>query len=301
VSVDVVVVTHQSRPTLQAALDLLPAEARVVVVDNASSDGTLDVASPVAAQLVRNAENRGFAAAANQAAKLGRAEVLVFLNPDARIDKESLDMLVAELDSFPRVAVAGPRLVGIDGAPQRAWWPFPSPLATWVEALGLHRLRRRTEGRHGEVPFVVGACMAVRRRAFEELGGFDERFWLYGEEADLCQRAWLRGWQVHFVAGATATHVGGASAADAPALAFEHFSRGAELFILKHHGRAALLIHRLGLLVGSLLRLPLLALQRREDSQHRLATRRATTRRLVRVLATTPLRVPDLGGAEEPR
>src|SRR5205807_1719256 len=98
VSVDVVVVTHQSRPTLQAALDLLPAEARVVVVDNASSDGTLDVASPVAAQLVRNAENRGFAAAANQAAKLGRAEVLVFLNPDARIDKESLDMLVAELD-----------------------------------------------------------------------------------------------------------------------------------------------------------------------------------------------------------
>ncbi|MGH9153752.1 MAG: glycosyltransferase family 2 protein, partial [Acidimicrobiales bacterium] len=179
--------------------------------------------------------------------------------------------------------------VGPDGAEQRAWWPFPSPAATWAEALGLHLLRRRPEdGRRG---FVVGACLLVRRAAFEAVGGFDERFWLYGEEADLCRRFWAAGWSVRHVPEAVATHVGGASGDGPGGVAFEHFQRGAEHYIAKHHGGAALVVHRLGLLVGSALRLPALALR---PGDPRIGRRWRMARRLARHLATHPTRVEEV-------
>jgi GT2 family glycosyltransferase len=287
VSPDVVVVAFESADGLAACLAAVRESAQAFVIDNASSDGSAEIAAAAGAHVVRNADNRGFAAAANQGAALGRAGLILFLNPDAIVTAPELARLVRALDD-PTVAVAGPRLVHPDGAEQRAWWPFPSPSLTWREALGLERFRARRPAADGTVDFVVGACLLVRRDVFERLGGFDERFWLYGEEADLCRRVAESGLRVVHVSEAQAGHVGAASSAALGPATFEHFQRGAELFIRKHHGPAGLALHRAGLLVGSLLRLPLLALRRGDD---RLRTRRAVVARLVRELSRRPTEV----------
>jgi N-acetylglucosaminyl-diphospho-decaprenol L-rhamnosyltransferase len=290
VTVDVVVVTYESAGELAGCLTALPRQANAVVVDNASRDRSAELARELGALVVRNRRNRGFAAAANQGARLGRGDLVLFLNPDAVIRQPDLQRLVAVLEGDPRLFAVGPRLRRPDGSEQQAWWPFPSAGATWAEALGLRRLRPPRPEADGAVPFVVGACMLVRRRRFEALGGFDERFWLYGEEADLCYRAWRRGWRVAPVPDATARHVGGASGHHLGRLVFEHFQRGTEHFILKHHGGGALLAHRLGLLTGSLLRLPLLAVAGRASAA-RIATRRAVAARLATVLLRHATRV----------
>lgn len=290
-TIDVVIVTYQSASHLPACLAGLPATASTVVVDNASSDGSAELARELGARVVRNHRNLGFAAAANQGARLGRGDLILFLNPDAVLDHAGLDQLAASLGDDHRLFAVGPRLRRPDGTLQRAWWTFPSPAATWVEALGLHRLRPARAGVDGAVPFVVGACLLARRRHFEALDGFDERFWLYGEEADLCYRARLRGWGVRHLPSVTARHVGGASGQAIGELAFEHFQRGTEHFILKHHGRLALLAHRLGLLAGSVLRLSLLRAAGRPPTTPRALTRRAVTARLAGVLLRHPTRV----------
>jgi GT2 family glycosyltransferase len=287
VSPDAVVVAFESAAGLASCLDEVRGHTQVFVVDNASSDRSAEIAEAAGARVVRNCDNRGFAAAANQGAALGRADSILFLNPDATVSAADLALLVRALGD-PTVAAAGPRLVHPDGSEQRAWWPFPSPALTWREAVGLERLRTRRPAADGTVDFVVGACLLVRRDTFERLGGFDERFWLYGEEADLCRRIAESGLRVVHVPAARALHVGAASSAALGPATFEHFQRGAELFIRKHHGPAGLAVHRAGLLTGSLLRLPVLALRR---GDHRLQTRRAVVARLIRELSRRPTEV----------
>jgi N-acetylglucosaminyl-diphospho-decaprenol L-rhamnosyltransferase len=290
-TVDVVVVTYQSAEHLPACLASVPAGCRPTVVDNASADGSASVAEALGASVIRNDANLGFGAAAGQGARTGDGELVLFLNPDAELAPGGLETLAAAFEADPRLGIAGPQLSDPSGAPQRSWWPFPSPGRTWLEAFGIHLLVKDEPGPGQRVPFVVGACMLVRREVFEELGGFDPGFWLYGEESDLCRRAWDAGWEVRIVLEARATHVGGASGAGDRDLGFEHLHRGAETFILKHHGRAGLVAHRLGLLVGSLLRLPSLALRRTPDSPSRLAQRRTVVARMARTLATHPTRL----------
>ena len=134
-----------------------------------------------------------------------------------------------------------PRLRTPEGGEQRVRWPFPSAGGAWREALGVHRLRPCSD----ESGFVIGACFLVRRAAFEELGGFDTRFWLYGEETDLCRRALDAGWRVALASELVADHVGGASGDGLEGLVVEHFERGGEHLVAKHDGRSALVSYRL--------------------------------------------------------
>lgn len=285
------IVTYRSAEHLPACLAPLPGDANVVVVDNASGDEGPDLAERAGATVVRNPTNRGFAAAANQGVRMGSGDALLFLNPDAVVGQADLSTLLATLAGDPALGAVGPRLLSPHGHEQRAWWPFPSPLATWAEALALHRL---WQGTGKEAPgFLVGACLLARRAAVEEVGGFDERFWLYGEDADLCRRLYDAGWEARLVREAVATHVGGASGDGPAGVAFEHFQRGAEHFIAKHHGPSGLVLHRLGLLFGSVLRLPALLL-RPGDARTRRRWRMA--RRQARHLATHPTRVEPSPG-----
>ncbi len=138
-SLDVVVVTYNSAELLPPALEPLPARgARVIVVDNASTDGSADVARRLGAEVVENPVNAGFAAAANQGAALGDAELVLFLNPDARIDAGMLSPASAErFDDDPALAVVAPRLRRTETAPSSgSRWPFPSAVGAWREALG---------------------------------------------------------------------------------------------------------------------------------------------------------------------
>lgn len=293
---DVVIVTYQSAPHLACCLRSLPTEARVVVVDNNSTDDSAAIAGEHGVPVHRNAANRGFAAAANQGAAVGRADLILFLNPDAVVAPADLSRLAEAVLADDSVAVAGPRLVSPEGRDQRPWWPFPSPFGSWCEAAGLQRLGGRLGSRWAAVPgdagaidvaFVVGACFLVRRVAFEALGGFDEEFWLYGEEADFCRRAAAAGWRVRYVPQAQAVHVGGGSSSGADGdVVREHFALGTDRFIRKHRGRAALLSHRLALLAGSAARVALLA--GRPD--HPAATeRRLLVRRQLATLRSGPL------------
>jgi glycosyltransferase involved in cell wall biosynthesis/GT2 family glycosyltransferase len=276
--VDVVVVTYNSAERLERALGGLGDVSSVVVVDNASIDASAEVAARLGAITVVNGVNAGFAAAANQGAALGQAEHVLFLNPDAAIGHADLERLVAAMRDDPRVAVAGPRLEGPDGA-QRPAWPFPSAGRAWLEAFGLGG--RPGPRRRSAAQFAVGACLLVRRERFADAGGFDPRFWLYGEEADLCARLVEAGWRVEVVADAVAHHEGGASAEHVEGLVFEHFQRGPEHFVAKHAGPGALWSLRVAELTGSILRSV-------APSPERRAYHRRRARRLVRELSRRP-------------
>ncbi len=249
---DVVVVTHNSSAHLASALGALPHGLNVVVVDNASSDDSIGVAQAHGATVIAGETNAGFAAACNRGAAVGDEKLILFLNPDAVIEQTGLERLIARLDD-PAIGVVSPRLAYPDGARQRVQWPYPSSRQACGEALGLHR-NRSDDGSDG---FVIGACFMVRREAFEAAGGFDERFWLYGEEADLCRRIEDLGWSIERVANAAAVHVSGAdgdgSSAGAGAVG-EHFIRGGEHFVAKHEGTRGLVSYRLANLTGSVVR-----------------------------------------------
>jgi glycosyltransferase involved in cell wall biosynthesis/GT2 family glycosyltransferase len=280
--VDVVIVTHQSASHVERAVGELPAHADVVVVDNASTDGTPDLARRVGATtVIENDVNAGFAAAANQGARLGTGDAILFLNPDATIRWTELERLVRGLEARPGVAVVAPRVFHDNGAEQRVWWPFPSSGGAWREAAGLHRRRpdTATDG------FVIGACFLVRRCVFDSLGGFDTRYWLYAEETDLCRRAVDAGWGIEIVQGSVAHHAGGASGGATRALVAEHFARGGDRFVMERQGRGHLLSYRCAKLVGATLRSLL------PGSRSRRQFQRERALRIARTLASTPTTV----------
>ncbi len=215
----------------------------MIVVDNASNDESASVADRFGATVVRNTTNRGFAVAANQGVALGDGELVLLLNPDAVVDEANLTLLVEALKE-DGVGIAGPRLIMPDGSEQRPFWPFPSPRRQWRTALAPGpRSRRDGPG------FVVGACLLTTRSLWDKLGGLDESFWLYGEEADFCRRAFDLGYRAQLVEAAAVDHIGGVSGKALGEATFEHFVRGSERFVFKHHGTAGLVSYRLGAVV----------------------------------------------------
>jgi len=272
--VDVVVVSYETRETLLECLAALVAEptASVVVIDNASRDGTAAAVRErfPSVRLVANAENVGFARACNQGARESRARYLLFLNPDATLAPGSLGALAAILEARPRVGVVGPRTRSANGDIQVSTGPDLSLVseirqrrlvrgvarrdaAILVEAEGLHAVER-------EVDWVSGACLMIRREAFDAVSGFDERFFLYEEDADLCRRVRQAGWQVLFSPGAEARHALGRSMARVPERARLEYQRSHLLYYRKHCGLAQRLALRLWLFARAELALVLAAL-----------------------------------------
>jgi glycosyltransferase involved in cell wall biosynthesis len=257
---DVVVVTYQSENHLASCLGSLPEWARVTVVDNASWDSSADLAERLGATVIRNPDNRGFASAVNQAVSQTASKIVLLLNPDAVVDEANLLTLLAAFKNS-NVAVAGTRLITPAGEEQRPWWPFPSPSRQWLAVLSAERLVDAVN--RSNAGFVVGACFAVRKSVFEELNGFDEDFWLYGEEADFCKRAGDIGYEVKLISEASANHIGGASSKGRESKTFEHFVRGGERFVLKHHGEIGLVSYR----IASVLRHGVRALVRKGEER----------------------------------
>lgn len=291
--VSAVVVAYRAAGLLPQCLDALDAAAgglalERIVVDNASGDATAAVVGarpPV--RLLANDANRGFAAAANQGAREAHGRLLLFLNPDARPAPASVAALVSALEGAERAGLAGARLLWPDGTPQPSAWPAPS-LATLVfEALLLRNLWPRSRLDHIEapadppfaVPCLSGACLLARRSCFDALAGFDEGFFLYHEDWDLCLRARDAGWSCLLVPAASAVHDRGASAFANRGDFWRRYHESRDLLIRKHfrgaRRTAALLLHRLGL------RLHAAASQvagRPEESRHLAAARRALPR-----------------------
>jgi len=256
-SVHVVIVNWNSGRQLAECLDSFAAVAgdrvavaRITVVDNASSDGSCEAlpASP-ALVLIRNAENRGFAAACNQGVAGSDAAFLLFLNPDTRLMPGALEQPIQFLQSNANsaVGIVGVQLVDEHGHIARNTARMPTPRSMIANSLGLDRLIPSvfpphfvTEWAHDEtrlVDQVMGAFMLVRHTLFEALGGFDERFFVYFEDLDFARRARDRGFSSVYLATAQAFHRGQGTTASAVGTRTYLFCRSRILFALKYFSR----------------------------------------------------------------
>lgn len=198
---------------------------RVVVVDNASDDGSADGLEQLGLPLtvIRNPTNRGFSAACNQAAARSSADYLLFLNPDTRLLPGSLAVPVAFLESQgnEHVGIVGVQLLDDTGHVAHSCARFLTPGMILRKMLGWHRASSRafpthfmTDWDHQDsrvVDHVTGAFFLVRRPLFAGLGGFDERFFVYLEDLDFSLRARNAGWRSVYLAEARAHHLGGGS------------------------------------------------------------------------------------------
>jgi GT2 family glycosyltransferase len=263
--VQVVVVAYGDPDALGGCLEALGGAHPVMVVDNSSSATTKEVAARVGATYVDPGENVGFAAAVNRALAimtLPGTDVLL-LNPDATIGPEALDMLRKDLHAAPAVACVAPaqhRPGSTVTSP--VCWPFPTPLRAWAEAVGLGRFRRRWG-------YVIASVLLIRGEALVDVGGLDEGFFLYAEEADWERRATRRGWRVSYCPGAVAVHVGAGTDADARRRELR-FHAGVERYVRKWHGSLGWHFYR-GATVLTAVRRGLLKRGERRKASWRLA------------------------------
>jgi N-acetylglucosaminyl-diphospho-decaprenol L-rhamnosyltransferase len=257
--IDAVVVSYRSAATLRGCVEPLAAlpSVRVTVVDNASPDDSVETIADLAAvDVVRAPRNGGFAYGCNLGVARGTSPYLLFLNPDARIDGASLDALVAVLEADAEAGLVAPRILDDDGSLAYSLRRFPRLRSTFAKALFLHRIFPRVAWtdelvrdpavyeRPGTPEWVSGACMLVRREAYEAVGGFDEGLFLYCEDTDLCLRLWQAGHTVRFEPAALVRHVGGASSGAGQTQPIAARSR--VYYARKHRGRVAARAEALG-------------------------------------------------------
>jgi GT2 family glycosyltransferase len=248
----VVVVSFHSRETLGACLDSLAGHVEIpleiVVVDNASEDGSADAARehPARPRVLASPTNVGFARACNRGAGATTAPLILFLNPDAEVTPGAVETLVAAVESSPDVGVAGPLTRDPDGTVQVSTGPDLTLGAERRQRRLVRGVRRREpravaeaaarHAREREPDWVSGACLLARRKAFEAVGGFDEAFFLYEEDADLCRRIRQAGWRVLFTPAAAVRHQLGRSMAHTPGRARLAYQRSHLLYYRKHNG-----------------------------------------------------------------
>jgi N-acetylglucosaminyl-diphospho-decaprenol L-rhamnosyltransferase len=263
-TLDVVVVTYNSAETIRACVKPLAGLdwIEVTVVDNASADATLEAIADLPARVVPLERNFGFAYACNRGSVSRDAPYVLFLNPDARIEADALRRLVRALEENPSTGLVSPKVVQQEGSLDYSQRRFARLRSTFAQALFLHRIVPLADWSDEvvrdtaayETPHVVewvsGACVLVRRQAFAEIGGWDEGFFLYGEDQDLCRRVWSAGYQVRYEPSAQAVHIGGASAPRAGLLPVLAMSR--IRYVRKHHGRARAFLERVGIGLGAL-------------------------------------------------
>jgi N-acetylglucosaminyl-diphospho-decaprenol L-rhamnosyltransferase len=221
-----VIVTYESADVIGPCVDsCLRQGMEVIVVDNASQDGTAEVAARSGARVIANSENKGFGAAVNQGMGAANLPFVLLLNPDAVVE-QGIEALV-EACSKEGVAAASGRLLDETGAFQRGFSlrRLPTPAALIFEVLGVNRIWRTNpvnrryrcldlaEDRASDVEQPAGAFLLTRRDAWEAVGGFDERFFpIWFEDVDYCRRLINKGLRIRYEPSASARHLGGHSA-----------------------------------------------------------------------------------------
>jgi GT2 family glycosyltransferase len=239
------------RRALQSIADELAGIAwEAVVVDNGSSDGSTAIVEELTPQvhLLRNGDNVGFARGMNQGLAATTAPRVLIMNPDCHLASGALATMSSELDRSPDCALVGPRILHPDGSLQGSARGDPDMLTgLFGRSTILRRMfpafavsRRNVVASVGPdresltVDWLSGACMLARRDALESVRGFDERYFLYWEDADLCRRLRARGYHVRYVPNATAVHAVGQSSKTAPARAIRAFHDSAYLYYETH-------------------------------------------------------------------
>jgi N-acetylglucosaminyl-diphospho-decaprenol L-rhamnosyltransferase len=267
--ISAVIVSYNTKPdTLRCIASLRSATARqteIVVVDNASTDGTAQEirrAYPEAL-VIEAGENIGFSRANNLGLKRARHPYALIINSDAEARPGAIDALARLLDERPRVAIAAPRTLNTDGTPQASFGPPLTPINELRRLLFHRALRarraaalRRLEGmcrEEGQPAWVSGSCFLARSQALIEVGLFDERFFLYEEDVDLCLRVRRAGWSIVFTPTAEIVHHEGRSMEHDRRRVRLEYHRSHLRFYFKHNGNLAIGALRLWLLSRAML------------------------------------------------
>ena len=274
--VSVVIVNWNTRHLVLRLLASLSApnegsahELELIVVDNNSSDGSVEAIRREfpGVKLVAQAENRGFPGGVNPGFRVATQPLVLLLNSDAETSRASIEEAAQYMSEFPQVGILGPQIVSPECRPQGSAWRNPS--LTWLvlSAVGLNKFKPFNFERYQDRPFeeatevdcVSGCAMMIRRDLLEELGGFDEDYFMYFEDSDFCLRARRHGKQVHHAPVGEFLHEEGGTSKTVRLRTFLDIRRSQILFYLKHNGVAAAIAARGLLALGSALRVPPLA------------------------------------------
>jgi GT2 family glycosyltransferase len=261
VDLSIVILNYNTREHLRTCLWSLlaegstsfnggPIEAEVVVVDNASADGSGEMVRTEFpwVDLISSPRNGGFAFGNNQALPHTSGEAILLLNPDTVIPSGGIAALFDRLRAHPEAGIIGPRLLRPDGSMHLACRrSFPTPSIAFYRLSGLSRIFARSPrfARYNltyvdprlaiEVDSVCGACMLVRRSVVERIGLLDERFFMYGEDLDWCLRTRREGWTVRYEPSIVVHHQHGAASRSRALRTTYHFFRAMDLFYGKHY------------------------------------------------------------------
>jgi len=253
-------------------------EYEVIIVDNGSTDNSCQVLGQLrGVRLIRNQQNLGFARANNLGFESAQGRILLFLNPDTELRGPAVHLMYAALDAAREVGVLGCRLLNSDLSIQTSCVQARPTLLN--QALDSEWLRRRfpssrlwgtqplfeeSKGTPVEVDMVSGACLMVRRKAFEQVGRFDTDYFMYGEDTDLCYRVKKAGWKIAYLGRATVIHFGGQSSKQQGREAFTGPLARQSLytFFLKTRGTLYARLYQLATLAIATFRLIILAMAR---------------------------------------
>ena len=254
--VSIVIVTWNGKRYAIECLESLQAlesklSLQVIVVDNASTDGTPEAIREQfpEVQLVQNSENLGFAKANNIGVGLSRGKYVCLLNSDVVVPKGCFEKMVEFMDANPGIGLLGPKMLSPDGGIGASVMRLPTGWNSLCCALGLHSIFKKSDIFGGylmpnfpydaieDVEVLTGWFWMAPRRALDQVGGLDERFFMYGEDIDWCHRYLKAGWRVVFYPEAEALHYGAASSAQAPTRFYVEMRRANLQYFRKHYGR----------------------------------------------------------------
>ena len=255
-TVSLLIVSYNVRQYIAHAIDAIIKsdldDFEIIIIDNNSFDNTASYLKERYSHLrqikiVQNEENIGFGKAINQAASLAKGQYYLILNPDTIIQEETISTLKEYLDSNPEVGMVGPKILNADGTLQLACKrSFPTLGVALPKLLGFSRIfpKSKWAGKYNltyldedeisSVDAISGSCMFIRSFLFHELKGFDERFFMFGEDLDLCSRIWKNNYEIHYVPTTQIVHYQGESVKSAPFDSINAFYNAMILFVDKH-------------------------------------------------------------------
>lgn len=268
-SIDIIIVSWNTKTLLANCLHSVveatpPGTYKIWVVDNGSTDGTQDMLASAYPQvrLIQNQENVGFARANNQAINEGAGKYVLLLNPDTIIHPGSLEIMKNFLRETPSAGAVGPLVYNPNGTLQTSAYPAPTLFRELWRLFHLDKLipigsYRQSDWEHDrprEVENLLGACILVRRSVLNQIGLFDEHYFMYSEEIDLCFRMRRAGWQIYWLPEASIVHFGGQSTHQVAEAMFLELYRGKILYFKKHYGLAIGMLYKLIILLATLVR-----------------------------------------------
>lgn len=245
-----------------------------VIVDNASTDNSVELIQALfpKVRIIQNDTNLGFAKANNVALRQLQTKYALILNPDTLVVNNSIEKMFNFMEQHPEVSIVGPKILNPDYSFQHTGITFPNNLNLLFETFFLERIfpNSRLFGKHKKiyepftktkrVDYLQGSCLMIRKQILEDVAFFDERYFMYFEETDLCYRAKKMHWQVFRLGDAEVIHFGGGETGYYDEFRICQYHKSLILFFLKHHKRIDIFFLRIVVFVRLVIRVGLFSL-----------------------------------------